>query len=57
MFDELSKWIDNALEAEIPDEVIAFGFNLYDVAIATGRWNWSGRQNLTLMMTTGCAMK
>ena len=30
MFDELSKWLDEVLEAEIPDEVVAFGFNLYD---------------------------
>ena len=37
MFDELSKWLDNALEAEIPDEVIAFGFNLYD----DGDCRWS----------------
>lgn len=37
MFEELSKWLDNALEAEIPDEVIAFGFNLYD----DGDCRWS----------------
>lgn len=41
MFDEISEWLDNALEdvAEtgIPTEVIAFGFNLYD----DGDDNWS----------------
>lgn len=33
-FDEISEWLDDALEdisnTGIPDEVIAFGFNLYD---------------------------
>lgn len=33
-FDEISEWLDNILEdisnTGIPDDVIAFGFNLYD---------------------------
>ena len=37
LFDEVSEWLDNVLEAEIPNEVIAFGFNLYDA----GDYNWS----------------
>lgn len=30
MFDNISKWLDNALQQEIPEEVAAFGFNLYE---------------------------
>ncbi len=41
MFYEISKWLDDVLEdisnTGIPDEVIAFGFNLYD----DGDDNWS----------------
>ena len=41
MFDEVSEWLDNLLEdaseTGIPDEVKAFGFNLYD----DGDYNWS----------------
>lgn len=37
LFDEVSEWLDNVLETDIPNEVIAFGFNLYD----DGDCNWS----------------
>lgn len=37
LFDEASEWLDNILETDIPNEVIAFGFNLYD----DGDYNWS----------------
>lgn len=41
MFDEVSEWLDHLLEdvseTGIPDEVTAFGFNLYD----DGDHNWS----------------
>lgn len=30
MFDEMTKWLDSALNQEIPDEVAAFCFNLYE---------------------------
>ena len=37
MFDIISKWLDDVLKIDIPNEVIAFGFNLYD----DGNYNWS----------------
>ncbi|MCM1127165.1 MAG: hypothetical protein NC429_11925 [Lachnospiraceae bacterium] len=37
MFDIISKWLDDVLKIDIPNEVIAFGFNLYD----DGDYNWS----------------
>lgn len=37
MFDKVSKWLDDVLETDIPKEVVAFGFNLYD----DGNYNWS----------------
>lgn len=37
MFEEISKWLDDALNQDIPDEVIAFCFNLYD----DGNHKWS----------------
>ncbi|MCM1113398.1 MAG: hypothetical protein NC399_09110 [Muribaculum sp.] len=37
MFQKVSKWLDAVLETDIPDEVVAFGFNLYD----DGGHNWS----------------
>ena len=37
MFDEISKWLDNALNQEIPDKVVAFCFNLYE----DGNNKWS----------------
>lgn len=41
MFKKISEWLDevleNALETGISNEVIAFGFNLYD----DGDYNWS----------------
>lgn len=37
MFDKVSKWLDDVLENDIPNEVIAFGFNIYD----DGNYNWS----------------
>ncbi len=41
MFDEISEWLDDVLEdiseTGIPNEVLAFGFNLYD----NGDGNWS----------------
>lgn len=30
MYDKVSKWLDSALEQDIPDEVAAFCFNLYE---------------------------
>lgn len=37
MINKLSKWLDDVLETDIPCEVEAFGFNLYD----DGHYNWS----------------
>lgn len=37
MFDEMTKWLDRALDQEIPDEVAAFCFNLYE----DGSSKWS----------------
>lgn len=37
LFDKISEWLDNVLETDIPNEVIAFGFNIYD----DGNYNWS----------------
>ena len=37
MFGEISKWLDNALNQEIPDEVVALCFNLYE----DGNNKWS----------------
>lgn len=41
MFDEVSEWLDEVLkdisETGMPNEVVAFGFNLYD----DGDFNWS----------------
>lgn len=41
MFDEVSEWLDDVLkdisETGIPNEVVAFGFNLYD----DGDYDWS----------------
>ncbi len=37
MIDKLSKWLDDVLETDIPHEVVAFGFNLYD----DDNYNWS----------------
>lgn len=38
MFDQVSEWLDDVLENDIPIEVVAFGFNLYD---DDGDYNWS----------------
>lgn len=37
MFSEISKWLDNVLNQEVPDEVVAFCFNLYE----DGNNKWS----------------
>lgn len=37
MFDKISKWLDDVLKTDIPDEIAAFGFNLYE----DDNYNWS----------------
>ena len=37
MFYRVSEWLDVVLETDIPNEVVAFGFNLYE----EGHYNWS----------------
>lgn len=37
MFDEVSKWLNLVLEQDIPEEVVAFCFNLYE----DGENSWS----------------
>ncbi len=37
MFNRVAEWLDAVLETDIPKEVVAFGFNLYD----EGHYNWS----------------
>lgn len=37
MFDEVSKWLNLVLEQDIPEEVLAFCFNLYE----DGENSWS----------------
>ena len=37
MFNRVSEWLDVVLETDIPNEVVAFGFNLYE----DSHYNWS----------------
>lgn len=37
MFDRVSEWLDVVLKTDIPNDVVAFGFNLYE----DGHCNWS----------------
>ena len=37
MYNKVSAWLDNALAQDIPEEIVAFCFNLYD----DGYGNWS----------------
>lgn len=37
MYDKISEWIDNVLKNNIPDNIVAFCFNLYD----DGNRTWS----------------
>lgn len=37
MVNKVSEWLDVVLKTDIPNEVVAFGFNLYE----EGHYNWS----------------
>ena len=37
MYSKVSDWLDNVLQQDIPEEVVAFCFNLYE----DGDFNWS----------------
>ena len=45
MFGEISKWLDNALNQVIPDEVVAFCFNLYEDG--NNKWNYFSFKRLS----------
>lgn len=40
MYNEVANWLNNVLNQDIPEEVVAFSSIYMKMEIMHGRWNW-----------------